>query len=257
MDIYIVTHGRHDRQITFNSLPPDIQERTKTVIQASEYHKWSGRDVQYKSILVLPDHIKDIASTREYLINMTDGKIVMLDDDMVFAIRRKDDPTKFLEATPHDITTMFKDIEYRLDMYAHVGVSHREGANRNIETYLENNRYMRILAYHCAVLKEVGVKFGRVPVMEDFDINLQLLRKAMPSKIINWIVHNQGGSNTAGGCSGFRTLEVQEQAANKMAELHPGFVKTRKVKTKTSWGGQERTDVTIYWKKAFKEGCSV
>jgi hypothetical protein len=33
--------------------------------------------------------------------------------------------------------------------------------------------------------------------------------------------------------------------------LHPAFVKVVEKATKTSWGGETRTDVQVSWKKAY------
>ncbi len=249
MDIFICTHGRQDRQITYKELPREIRERTTLVIQEREVHWWKEKWEDY-NFLVLPTHITTIGPTREYLVNNYGPKICMLDDDIVFATRRDDEPTKFVPSSMQDIVNLFRGIEEELDHHAHVGVSHREGANRNTEPHLYNSRYMRILAYRTDILRK-ECEYGRVVVMEDFDINLQLLKKGYKSILINNYVHNQGGSDTSGGCSTFRTPKVQTETAYEMARLHDPFVKAVKKQTKTSWGGGERTDVIIYWKKAF------
>ena len=69
---------------------------------------------------------------------------------------------------------------------------------------------------------------------------------------LNEWVHNQGGSGSAGGCSTYRTPEIQAEAAHKLHEHHRPFVKVVKKTTKTAWGGGERTDVIVQWKKAYK-----
>jgi len=69
--------------------------------------------------------------------------------------------------------------------------------------------------------------------------------------VLNKWVTNQHGSNLAGGCSHYRTQEVQEESARKLAELHPGLVSVVK-KAAKNWGWAERTDVTVGWKKAFR-----
>jgi hypothetical protein len=88
-------------------------------------------------------------------------------------------------------------------------------------------------------------------VMEDFDVALSLLTKGYENAIINTVAHNQKGSGAVGGCSVWRTPQVQAQAALKLAELYPGIVKVVEKTTKTAWGGGTRTDVTIQWKAAY------
>lgn len=252
MDIVIPTYGRHLRQTTYNNLPFHWQEQTTLVVQLREMELYPNYN-----LIVLPDEIRTIRETRHWLIHdcpqLRGDHIVMLDDDMVFAARRTDEPTKFREMDICDYDDMFTDLEKTLRTFAHVGISHREGANRNTDPYVEVSRQMRVLAYQKFALRAMNIS-GRTKVMEDFDVTLQLLRHGLPNRILNRWVHNQGGSNTAGGCSELRTDEVQHDSAHHLADLHKPFVKTVTKTTKTSWGGKERTDVTIYWKKAYKNG---
>jgi hypothetical protein len=88
--------------------------------------------------------------------------------------------------------------------------------------------------------------------MEDFDIQLQLLRKGMPSISINTMVQNQRGSGLEGGCSTYRTVEIQEEAARTLQSYHPEFVSVVQKQTKSAWGGGVRTDVVIQWRKAYE-----
>lgn len=253
MDIYICTYGRHNNQVTWNQLPRDIQDRTKLVVQYREFEKYTNYP-----ILILPDEIRTLPDTREYLKNLESGhnKCVQLDDDLLFYTRRKDEPTKFQQATPDDMEALFYDIEMNLNKYAHVGVSGREGANRNVEDYLYVTRQMRVHGYNRKVLREWNVKHNRLQDVEDFDTTLQLLRAGFPNCVINYMVHNQsGGSAAPGGCSTYRTLETHDRDVRRLAELHPEYVTVVTKQTKTAWGGKERTDVRIKWKRAYNESA--
>jgi len=249
VNIVIPTLGRADRQITFDNMPPKWQQRTTLIVQhheADDYHPYPR--------IVLPKHIKDIANTRHHLVHehpFDSQYIVMLDDDLVFSARRLDEPTKFRPMQPDDWDNMFYHLERMLRKYAHVGISHREGANRCTDDIIYNSRQMRVLAFDKTVLRSYDMGYGRIPVMEDFDMTLRLLRAGHPNVLLNSWVHNQGGSDQSGGCSTFRTPEMQKAAAHKLSALHPGFVKVRVVPPKGGWK-YERTDVTIYWKKAYE-----
>ena len=250
MDIFICTHGRRNRQITYDNLPPDIQKRTVRVVQKCEAHLWI-----HDNVLVLPDEVRDLPSTREWLQHNTGPKICMMDDDLVFSTRRTDDPTKFQMPAYGDIEAMFTQMELMLDMYAHVGVSHREGANRNVNNFLFAGRMMRVLAYRTDIVVKEGIISNRTPDVEDFDVTLQLLRKGYANCILNSWVQNQSGSDQTGGCSGYRTPQTHDRDVRIFAAAHEGFVKVVKKKTKDRWCADEngeRTDVIIQWKKAYK-----
>lgn len=253
MLILIHTYGRADRQITWKNLSPSVRERTLLVIQKREEHLYKD----YPTV-VLPDDIHNLTDTRQYLMTSCvseDGKICIMDDDLQFAVRRDDDRSKFRQPEPMDIDYMFQLLmEWCSEDVPLVGVGAREGGNFNTKEVLHATRQMRLHCIHTPTYNKLGVRFDRVPVMEDFDVTLQFLEKGYENAVLNHWVTNQSGSNTTGGCSAYRTLEVQAESANRLAVLHPGIVQVVKKQTKTSWGGQERTDVKISWKRAAEQG---
>lgn len=255
MFIVIPTKGRATRQTTLHNLPPDIRKNTFLCIYPEEL---TAHEMHPGLRMVVSPEVKGIAQKRQWILDETlksgMNKVVMLDDDLVFARRRSDDPTKFIGATDIDIVEMFKAIEHRLDSYSMVGVAGREGANRNIEPYVENTRLMRVLGYRADILKELGIRATVADVMNDFGVVLELLTRGLAVLNINWIVQNQNGSDTSGGCSTYRTPEVQTAAAQALHDRFPQFVKIVQKETKTAWGGKPRTDVIIQWKEAYKDG---
>ncbi len=253
MHIFIPTLNRVE-QLTYRHLPPKLRQQ---VIFISPERMGIPDGAAW---IPQPSHVKGIGPTRQYILDysldcLEDPAVVMLDDDLRFATRREDDPSKFRDSTPEEVEDLFVQIERLLDKgYAHVGVSTREGGNREIARMLYNTRLLRVLCYRSDILKQEGVRFDRIHLMEDFDVTLQLLRKGYTNVKINWIVHDQKGSNVTGGCSTYRTMEEQARAAYRLKELHPEFVDVVTKQTKTAWGGQERTDVRIQWKRAYNAG---
>ena len=247
LEIYIPTLGRKVQE-TYQNLPASLQARVIFVCSRSE----DAPTVPCKEIWV--PGTQGIAATRQAILERATGAFAMLDDDLRFATRRTDDPTKFEDASDYDINLAFERLDGALKQVAHSGMATREGGNRYTMPYVWNTRILRILGYHAPTLKEKGIRFDRLPVMEDFDVALQLLRLGHPSCSLNWIVHDQKSSNAAGGCSTYRTMEVQAKAAHALQALHPQFVTIVKKQTKTAWNGQERTDVRIQWKRALEAG---
>ena len=254
MKIFIPTYGRSDKQHTYNYLPKSIQQRTTLVVQAREKHLYKN----YPNLVVLPPSIQTISPTREYIKTMMakntngDRKFIMLDDDLRFDVRRMDDNGKFVVATDKDVEKLFKRIEKELDKFAHVGVLSREGGNRVMTPTVQCSRMMRVLAYNVDVLVKEKVKFDRLPLQEDFDVTLQLLQKGYPNLVLCEWVNGQGTSGAKGGCSHFRTIELHNENARKLGELHAPFVKIVEKQTKGAWGGQARLDVMVFWKKAYE-----
>ena len=115
----------------------------------------------------------------------------------------------------------------------------------------------RCLAYDSDIFMREGIKFTHAKYMSDFDVTLQLLRKGFPNLVLAHWCQNQGSSNAPGGCSATRTIESLREAAESLARRHTPFVKLVTKQTKTAWGGGERTDVQVAWKKAFKSSEKV
>ena len=255
MNIIIPSSGRSHKQTTLNALPTSLTSRVHVVVPEWEYTQYAS--TMRCPVQVCPCPVKGIGATRQWIIENYGPKVAMLDDDLVFATRRKDEPSKFADATDTEIETLFEDIESSLDVYAHAGVSTREGGNRVHADYLWTGRMLRILAYRTDILLRENVTFTRLPVMEDFDVTLSLLRRGYDNLIHNYMVHNQNGSDLSGGCSQYRTRDVQAEAAYALKRHHPQFVSVVEKETKQAWGGGVRTDVRIQWKQALQSAGTV
>ena len=237
MEIFIPTYGRYDKQHTFLHLPKSLQKRTTLVVQARDYSENQAvYDAYGVNILKLPPRYQTITPTRQYIMETAKRfghkKLVMLDDDLRFDTRRMDERGKFYVATDKDIEKLFKTIEKSLDKYAHVGVLSREGGNRIETSTVTCTRMMRVLAYDVEIYHKEKIKFDRLPLQEDFDVTLQLLRKGYPNLVLCEWVNGQGTSGAKGGCSHFRTIDLHNSNAVQLAALHHPYVKVVEKKTK-------------------------
>jgi hypothetical protein len=155
-----------------------------------------------------------------------------------------------------DWKAMLDTLEETLDNYAAVGVSSQAGNNRSFpKELLTPGRMFTMYGLRADTLLEEDIRFDDVEVMEDFHVALSLLRKGLPNAILqNWC-WSQSQSNAAGGCSTFRSAQVQHDNASRLAELHSPFV-TLVEKESKAWGNglEKRTDVRVAWKKALEWG---
>lgn len=252
MKIYIPSLSRAGKIQTISKFDDYLKSKTTIVVQSQEEEQYKKQHPNM-DIMVLPEHIKTIAPTREYLINNChDEYICMADDDLSFYIRKAKGDWHLRYSTSEEITQMYLEMKELVKEYKHTAISAREGNNRNIEDIAYNQRYMRIYAYHVPTVKQLSL--NRIPCMEDFDVSLQLLQKGHKSAILYFYAQGQKGSNENGGCSVWRDIPFHNSCAKRLSELHPKFVKVRNKKTKQAWGGGEMLDVTVQWKKAFQSG---
>lgn len=218
----------------------------------------------WSNAVVLSCPERGIAATRrwigEWCRDAGVDRFLMLDDDIRFLVRRGWDTWRLRGTKPHEVVAMLDLVDHLLGDHGHVGISAREGNNRLGEgeptsVVAENTRTLRALAYRTDDF--LSVEHGRVEVMEDFDVNLQLLRRGIPNCNIGYWAQGQKMTNAPGGCSLYRSHEVHERSAHRLAELHPGLVRLRQKENKTDREGfGTRTEVTISWKRAFSERSS-
>jgi len=198
-----------------------------------------------------------IGETRRWITRrlFKDKKVAMFDDDLYFFKRPDMLSPKLVSCGPMDVRAMLLNMSILLDDYPMVGISARQGNNNETRPVVYNTRSMNAYGFDLRLLDHEGVKFGRMPLMEDFDITLQLLRKGFSNAVLYNFCWNQRGSNAEGGCSTYRTAKMQAEAAYRLQEFHPDYVKIVTKEAKSTWKGmRKRVDVRISWQKAAQEG---
>jgi len=189
----------------------------------------------------------------ELMSKDVDDELVMLcDDDFVFFRRIDPFEAQLRKMEDEDWDDLMEHIENlfakNLNLYG-VGVSMRQGNNR-----LESNGNLNSRLNGCIIYRRkafLSVHHDRTNPMNDFDVNLQLLRAGWDNHLIAEFCYNQGGTNAPGGSSDYRNLETQAAAAEFLAVEHYPFVLTRIKQNKSGEESmRERKEVTVYWKKA-------
>lgn len=250
MHIYIPTMGRVDKQDTLVSLTGkgEIPFPVTLVCPRSEEpaHLKRGRNV-----ISPPDDVQRIAATRQWIMEWADDDyVVMMDDDLTFAARRTDEPTKFRVMEHEDTVKMLDVLREMFSIFKHVSIAMREGANRDTDVIRSCCRVARVIGYHKPTFFAEGADFRNSTVMDDFEVTLHLLTRGHSNGVLNSYVQNQRGSGTEGGAALYRDLDMHRAAAELLSSRYPEYVKTVQKTTKTAWGGATRTDVIVQWKKA-------
>jgi len=263
MNVYVPSRSRADRVAqqgrTLRQLAviEVVQKRDVFLVvsedQWEDYVRATSGIIHPKFVLKCP--VDGISLVRQWCAqHAAEGSepyFCMMDDDLGFLIRKEKGDWHLRSQEPDETREMIAHIETLLrEGYGAVGVSPREGNNRFDKCPNINTRLIRVLAFD--TLKFLSCQHGRVQVMEDFDILLQLLRKGIPNAMLVNYAQGQKQTQEAGGCSDYRSHEVHEASARKLAELHPGFVRLRDKRNKSGGEFGTRKEVTIYWKKAYE-----
>jgi len=269
MHLYIPSHMRateaNVRMGPLLRLSPELRRRTHYVVPHGQLEAYDlvlrGLGIPTFDILETPEGMRGIGPTRhwigEHAQSIGADKFVMMDDDIDFLVRKSADDWRLVAQTEEQTDEMFREIDHWLDTYASVGISSREGNNRaGVGGPRDENmvaiatRVMRM--FGCRTADWLEMEHGRVEVMEDFDLQLQLLRAGRGNCCLFYYANGQKMTNMPGGCSTYRSHEVQDTAARRLQELHGDrLVRLRQKQNKTDAAGLgTRTEVTIFWKKA-------
>lgn len=258
MKIFIPTIGRPDKQPTWDSLPKRWQENTMLVCPIAEFDHHRRHD---RNVLVHPAECKGIGPVRQWIVEQAQAmgldKFLMMDDDHRYYVRKAAGDWHLRYSTEEETGECMDMLESLLDTHMHVGLSARQGNNRHLDPIKHVTRQNNVHGFRTKVFKKhPEVSYTADPVMqvmEDFDVTLSLLRLGYANAVVYQYAWGQAESNLPGGCSGYRNNEIQDAAAKRLAERHPGFVNVVKKKAKSGWEGmEERTDVIIQWKKAYE-----
>lgn len=265
--IYIPSHRRPESQKTFDFIPKNLIKNTFIVVDKKDFKRY--KKVYGENVIMCPE--KGICKTRQWIIENSKKKYaLMLDDDMNFHIRNKE--LKLRRCKPKEFTNMVRLLEGWLEEgIIHVGVSQRFGNNRVEEDYTEITRMNNAYAYNCKKMIELKEKhnvsfdylenkYNKQLVMEDFLVTLSLLQLGFKNRVTYKYAWNQDQSGAGGGCSLYRTSQMQKESAIALAKKFPKYVSVVKKESSKPWKGfnsKVRTDVVVRWLKAFKRSDGI
>ena len=263
MKVFIPSRGRYrDADVWAGTLKYfDAKTRSSFVyvVPSAEVEKYFASPLRDYGVEIIGAEYSTIDQKR-LLIGKEAAKrslktFMMLDDDLSFLTRRDVTTHHQRMSTKDETADMLGWVEKTLKDYPSVGLSARE-ANGLSDTVVgekpaikECYRLMRAVAFRTDVF--LKLKHCRVPCMEDHDLQLQILSSGMKNACLYWWASGQQETGQRGGCSAWRTVEVHDAAAQKLAGLWPGIVKLRSKVNKTG-SLQSRTEVTISWQRAYK-----
>lgn len=269
MKIIIPSMGRSDilstaKQLQFAGIPKKYECFIVVIPEERNiYEKYYGDSFRIISVA-----LRGTNNVRQFVIencNVEDNKILMMDDDLRFFHRPDMDNVSLYQSTGEQILEMVRWIEQQLENYAHVGIPTRT-QNFQLTSRMEKAksfelktvRLNHLHAFRKDIIlgEELNFHGGlEINVMEDFNMVLNLLELGYPNIMSCKWAHNQRFSNSRGGATSYRSLELLKICALKLKEQHPQVVTVVQKTTKSSWGGTPdnpvtRTDVRIQWQKS-------
>lgn len=245
MKVLIPSYQRHQKDfLLFSRFPEKYWKNTFVCVREEELSAYK-KVLNPKATIVPLKESVDMHTTRNEMMSLFDGKVVMIDDDCTF---REYNGERYLSCGAESIGRMLDELEHILNSgFVHASIAHPIVGSRLKGKLAYNTRYYAVLGYDLSVLKKLGVKF-RTKTMSDIEVALHLTKLGYPSAIItHWLIETH--AQNTGGCSVYRTSEMHNRCAKKLAKAYHPYVKAKRAQ---SWKGMDkRLDITASWKRLF------
>lgn len=256
MKIYILTKNRVDKQITLESIPPEYLDHTYLVCGADEIyeHVKLGRQC-----IAVPNSVTNYSQKFQWLIDgkaSDDRQFIMMDDDLFFNRRHVVKP-KLLPVELRDLRRMFGRFKEMNQQYALSGIHPRQMGHDQPLPQVKNTRLLCVHNINLDLFPKKRIKVDYFPILADKILNCELLSQGIPNAAITDFTVDWGSVQAPGGCSDYRTAEMQRQAVQGVADMYAPFAKAVIKKPKAAkWLGEERWDLRVQWKKLYKHGVA-
>lgn len=269
LNVYITSRGRwtQDQLYTLKNLYPLVSEGIKinVVVPYDEYDKYYNYTKMLPQVNLIrrPESVVNLAQSIEYIIYHLaphNSVAVIVDDDLRFCVRKDPSGPGLRPCEDSDVIELFKRLRalFNDENIAMAGVSARGGNNQKYPSTLAYcTRQMQLHAIDVDRFKQLNIRPSDVVCKSDFHMTLSVLEHGYKNAVIDdYALDNARGSNSSGGVSSYRTLEVSNAAAHRLKELHPNFVKI--VEKPNQWKNMSgaQLDVQMSWKKAYAYGLT-
>lgn len=267
MNLYIMSRGRAGKVTTLASIPPSWRHKTFLIVPQSEFHDYVKHHAKDGTgITAAPYFVTNYSQKFQWILNglplpledwitgrgevppyKWEDKAVILDDDLVFS-KRNEQGKLITVRDPVLLEPMWCKVEELLDAYPLVSVHPRQMGHATPPGHVENGRVICVQGINRSLIGPV--KVDQHPILADVRLNLTLLGRGDRNALITDYFQDHGPCQAPGGCSIYRTPQLQELAIDSLVERWPGYVRKviRKPK-QAKWLGDERVEYTAQWKK--------
>lgn len=268
MNLYIMTRGRIGEQRTYASIPYSWRDKCFLVVPQEEHeqHFTLGGDDDFgKAIptIPVPFTVTNYSQKMQWILQdgMEDGEecCVILDDDLVFSRQvLKDNNTRVgLETIQGSecerLLALWGYMEILLEDTALVGVHPRQMGHIQKPPFNENGKVICVQGINRRMVGDIP-DIAKFPILSDVVLNATLLARGQGNKIITTFFQDWGSCNAPGGCSLYRTPEMQAEACYWLEERFGPYIKAVEKEAKDGWLGGKRVDFRGQWKALHKAG---
>lgn len=248
-----MTRGRIGNQRTLKSIPDEWLGDTYLVVPVEEHGKHEHQTI------AVPPFVTDYSTKMQWLLNdgPNDGeeKIVILDDDLVFSVRTGDKLITVMSEDRATLNSLWLYMQNRLKDTALVGIHPRQMGHVAPLPYKDNGKIVCVQGINRRLIKEAFGKYPQInqfPILSDVVLNATLLAHGIGNRIITLWCVDWGTCQAPGGCSLYRTAEMQAEACRWLESEFGPYIKAVEKEAKNGWLGGKRIDFRGQWKQLHK-----
>jgi hypothetical protein len=251
-----MSRGRANKQITVEHLPSEICQDVHIICNHDEGEEYEKHNKLALHIVPAPPEIDNYSKKMQWCIDeirdKCDGKGIIMDDDLWFDIRRTDAEKLRKPEHKDELLEMFRMIELLLEDTALVGIHPRQFGHAKPLPYVENGKMVCVHAINTSLLPDNFPRVDGFPILSDVRLVAGLLARGIPNKLITQYVVDWAPCMADGGCSDYRTHEMQREGCEQLAEMFGPYLKVKIKETKNDGFGGERYDFTCRWRDLYR-----
>ena len=223
MIVAVPSMGRAGKTTTDKTIPSTV-----FYVPAREVEQYKRSGVQ--SVIGVPDEIKGITKTRNWILDSCgDPRVVMIDDDVRVCGFVRLDPTKnkHLKLTAEqwisEMETLFdvaQGLGYRIWGVATVG------ASWGVRPWTPFLFQSYVTASFMGIVNDGRTRFDEsFKVKEDYELCLRCITQDGGVLAARYLYWENDHWHTAGGCATYRTPEIELDAIKRLQEMYPALVR--------------------------------
>jgi hypothetical protein len=257
MNLYIMSRGRSTKQTTLHNIPLEWQKRTYVVHNNDESEQYS----HIPQAIPAPTWVQNYSDKMQYLIDrieLHDGGIgVIMDDDLWFNKRIEGQEKLRKPENASESSEIWQQMEQLLQNTALVGIHPRQMGHNKKLPYVENGKIICVQGINTHLFPGDFERVNHYPILSDVWLNCQLLSRGVGNKLITTWVQDHGSCQAPGGCSIYRTPDMQRECCEALeTKFSPHFKTVIKEPKSAKWMGGKRYDFRVQWKRMYEEGRS-
>jgi hypothetical protein len=191
--------------------------------------RWYRSYYRETTIVPVPDEIRGITNTRNWILDHTEERYVVFVDDDVEGVGYWDigyeGKQKVVLSEGQLMREWLRLFHITDDLGYHLWGAETTGDYRVVHPHKPFVWHSYVTA-SCMGLVNDGIRFDpRFPVKEDYELCLRCIRDDGGIVGARYLFWKNSHWNTDGGCKDYRTQKMEDEAIKKLMEMYPNRIK--------------------------------